>query len=126
MGGESVLFNFGDPNLTIFTSTTGGLGARQSVTLPIANGDPLASIYSNNDLLGDTFTLEVLTGDGVLLRGFFLGDNIDGERVEGAGFQFLGSFDVAAIPEPSTLTLLAIGTFGLFGYGWRRKRKRAA
>ncbi len=29
------------------------------------------------------------------------------------------------IPEPSTITLLVIGTLGLLGYGWRR-RKRAA
>ncbi len=28
----------------------------------------------------------------------------------------------AAIPEPSTLTLFALGVTGLFGYGWRRKR----
>jgi len=31
----------------------------------------------------------------------------------------------ASIPEPSTLLLLSLGAAGLFGYGWRR-RKRAA
>ncbi len=30
------------------------------------------------------------------------------------------------IPEPSTLTLLGIGTFGLLGYGWRRGRRNHA
>lgn len=34
--------------------------------------------------------------------------------------------ELAAVPEPSSLALLATGTFGLFGYGWRRKRKQAA
>jgi hypothetical protein len=30
------------------------------------------------------------------------------------------------IPEPSSLALLGIGAIALVGYGWRRKRKRAA
>lgn len=30
----------------------------------------------------------------------------------------------AAVPEPSSLGLVGIGGLGMFGYGWRRKRKR--
>lgn len=30
---------------------------------------------------------------------------------------------IEAIPEPSTLTLLALGGIGLLGYGWRRRRR---
>jgi hypothetical protein len=30
------------------------------------------------------------------------------------------------IPEPSTLTLLALGTLGLLGYAWRRRKRAAA
>jgi hypothetical protein len=29
---------------------------------------------------------------------------------------------VHVIPEPTTLTLLATGTLGLLGYGWRRRK----
>ena len=29
------------------------------------------------------------------------------------------------VPEPSTLTLLALGTLGLLGYGWRRRKQVA-
>ncbi|MCP3885722.1 MAG: PEP-CTERM sorting domain-containing protein, partial [Propionibacteriaceae bacterium] len=31
-------------------------------------------------------------------------------------------FRVAAIPEPSSITLLVCGALGLLVYGWRRRR----
>jgi hypothetical protein len=30
------------------------------------------------------------------------------------------------VPEPSTLTLLGLGSLGLLGYGWRRRNRAAA
>jgi PEP-CTERM motif len=35
------------------------------------------------------------------------------------------SVEVAAIPEPASLTLLGLGTLGLLGYGWRRRKLAA-
>ena len=31
----------------------------------------------------------------------------------------------SAVPEPSTLTLLGIGSLGLLGYGWKRRKQAA-
>jgi hypothetical protein len=34
--------------------------------------------------------------------------------------------DAQVVPEPSSIVLFGMGAIGLFGYGWRRKRKQAA
>jgi hypothetical protein len=35
-------------------------------------------------------------------------------------------FSVAQVPEPATLTLLALGIAGMAGYGWRRRKQAVA
>ena len=36
------------------------------------------------------------------------------------------TYEAPAVPEPSAFALLGIGGVALVGYGWRRKRRRAA
>jgi hypothetical protein len=51
-------------------------------------------------------------------------------EVRPVGPIFGPSFEVASavsgVPEPSTLTLLGLGSLGLLGYGWRRRKQAAA
>ncbi len=37
----------------------------------------------------------------------------------------LSTFAPVSVPEPTSLTMLALGALGLFGYGWHRKGQRA-
>jgi hypothetical protein len=41
-------------------------------------------------------------------------------------FNFKGVSTVAAVPEPSQITLLGIGCVVLSGYGWRARKRRLA
>ena len=69
-----------------------------------------------------TFSLDLQNG-----LAFPLGVETD-RAFNGAGLDFstlnITTQDaINPIPEPTSLTLLGIGAVGLFGYGWRRKRK---
>ena len=82
-----------------------------------SNGDLTRAIYEHDEppVLGtDTFG-----SDGNLLFGFTAFRNSTGSGVAGYGSQALG--DWAIIPEPSTLSLAALGLLGLAANGRRRK-----
>jgi hypothetical protein len=62
------------------------------------------------------------------------------EQQEGPGLNFptnsfgiygdngilLADFSIADVPEPATLTLLALGIAGMAGYGWRKRKQQVA
>ena len=43
-----------------------------------------------------------------------------------SGLDNISLKSASRVPEPSTLTLLSIGSLGLLGYGWRRRNLAAA
>jgi len=87
----------------------------------------------SNTLTGN-FTISQLTSmpDATLPSGLRLltFDATFEQHSEGAGPALFGRIQftssLASVPEPSTLTLAALGALGLGGYGWRRARATAA
>src|SRR5262249_51122426 len=73
--------------------------------------------YSTLDVPGSTGT----SAAGLNAAGQIVGSYLDADSL---GHGFLAT-PAQAVPEPSTLTLLAVGTLGLLGYR-RRSRKEAA
>jgi len=76
---------------------------------------------------------EFVSVSDVIYRGFIAPEGITSVSVRNVGtiVQSNFSFDnvsrgnITPIPEPSTFTLLGIGTLGLFGYAWRRRNRAA-
>jgi hypothetical protein len=59
--------------------------------------------------------------------GFRLSTTTDSRYLLGPPFTQAGpSLTVEVIPEPGTLTLLAIGAIGIAAYGWRRQMQAKA
>jgi hypothetical protein len=66
--------------------------------------------------------------DGPKIAGFSIFNNDPGgigiDNIIGPGIEDTPSVQGSAAPEPSSLTLLGLGSLGLLGYG-RRRRKQA-
>lgn len=115
MNGFSLLFDFDNPSADTTQNAAFQLIAK------LEFGDDGLADYDDQIFAGNTFTLELLVGDGVEFGGFTLEDAFGaGNAINSAAFATPG--DVFAVPEPCTLLLLGIGLLCRAG----RQRRKAS
>ena len=79
--------------------------------LDVITGGEIAKLTASDAAEGDSFGYSVAIDGETTIIGAYVDDNTGGVAA-GAAYVF-------AVPEPSTLALLAMGTVGLLAYGWR-------
>jgi hypothetical protein len=93
------------------------------------NGNKVATFNGNSLALGSTFAVAFgLAGDRMSNGGLLyaeLSGTSESHLLYGYALLTVGP-TTSAVPEPSTLTLLGIGSLGLLGYGWRRRKQAVA
>jgi hypothetical protein len=124
-----VLGAFGPVTISFATAVGEvGLGAQSEFpgthTFTIAAFDGATSLGSFN-VAGDGFVSFLgvrATGGDVITKITISSDDNNFAMAEAT----FGSPAVSGVPEPSTLTLLGLGSLGLLGYGWRRRKRAVA
>jgi hypothetical protein len=95
------------------------------VTAGASSGATLTAYDANSNILGTDFVAQNKIGYGE--PNAFLSvtaPNIAYMTISGElYYNVVDDFQFEQVPEPCTLTLLAAGALGLFGYGWKRKRR---
>jgi hypothetical protein len=80
-----------------------------------SNGTGGTAALTQNVAAGSTIELEIARTAGSA-AGDFVGVNLTLTEATGT----------PAVPEPASLTLLGLGSLGLLGYGWRRRKQAAS
>ena len=90
------------------------------------NGTTTTNVFNSTGGFDYQARLDMQTID---LPGDFLSQTLETIRVIDTGSNpfyqriLLNGVTVEVIPEPSTITLFGLGAIGLFGYGWRRRKR---
>jgi hypothetical protein len=129
LGGYSLSFNFTDGNSYTEADVASDPTQSEVVIVPFGPGERLYFSDTGNGGGGPANGSLDLLNTGNLLS--FEPTTVGGHNlyVEGQ-FMFFGNYlgvtPATATPEPSTLTLLGLGSLGLFGYGRKRRQQAAA
>ena len=109
----------GDESAWIALTQTYTVGAWNTITISRTNGD-----WTGYSEYGSDYSVSVNGQVQETMPQFYLTSNnrlmpFTQLEFNGQG----GTFSIDAIPEPPSVTLLAIGVFGLLAYAWRKRRQ---